>query len=771
MIKLLLFQHIRDLNKDNLSFLSTESTQVICPDPNKADLYRNMLSSIGLEVITFNDFIKSLSHKYDVKEEKKSKSEILFLLNLAHKQIATEDRSFSSLMRSYNLLSELRSVTLDSSVIDGILSLFDEKTKKEVLSMNLLLENLNYFDEHSYLDLLSHKIKNEMENKNYLFIGFDFFNSIQIDFFKTLSQVTNAYFALPSTLYQKSSVFDWPAWLIQDEDNEVVELSSLRNEDYKFYLFDGNINSINVDNHQDCLSFIGSHLTQENLQSLASCEKKMKIKHDNLSLSLEWQRYRIWEIWDTSKGSINLFISSVSDELMSLIKKQQFLDIEFFKNFMTYLETMKSDYGVTSLDATDVLLLMELLELDKTRLSLHSMNTSDEYLVVTDLNSVESHAISEKSVMTIFESDLPLKKNISLYKSEIEKFLTTIGPIKTSSFSLQLIISKVQTCLNQGARIYFEKDVLSDPDFHEIFPSYIKHETVEIEKSQKALIQFSQKEGELTKRILSPSRLQTYIDCPLKFKMQYEEGVNYHNSFDHVISALEDGNFLHKVIEKYMKNHTEFIQDEFEKYYHGIFHSMFKEKRLSESQIKTNFLQYKNGLIDNINFLYQIFDTFGLSDCDFEKRIQNPTMNGIVDFYAETQDLIVLLDFKRSKSSIPSKKGLMSGEKIQLWFYLKILNPDKEVILGYLSLEDIEDSLAVCSSKDLEMRWAERENEFDLKMKFDKNFTECKTESFNLIEESMNKLKSDHSFLALPRRDDVCQYCECRLFCSKGSDL
>ena len=61
------------------------------------------------------------------------------------------------------------------------------------------------------------------------------------------------------------------------------------------------------------------------------------------------------------------------------------------------------------------------------------------------------------------------------------------------------------------------------------------------------LKQFKNSEGEI--KSLSPSRINTYIDCPLKFYLQHVEGLKEDEEMTDFIDSATFGNIIHKMMQ------------------------------------------------------------------------------------------------------------------------------------------------------------------------------------------------------------------------------
>jgi hypothetical protein len=119
-------------------------------------------------------------------------------------------------------------------------------------------------------------------------------------------------------------------------------------------------------------------------------------------------------------------------------------------------------------------------------------------------------------------------------------------------------------------------------------------------------------------------------------------------------------------------------------------------------------------------------------------------MKGYIDCILLDGNKAHIFDFKRSATSIGSKKDLLRFDKIQLWIYRWAMLEKYQVVWwGYINLS--EGILSGLSSEDL----AEDHN-FDLYLK-------------TIVE----KFRIEAEFAPIPRDEKVCNYCELKLICPK----
>ncbi len=287
------------------------------------------------------------------------------------------------------------------------------------------------------------------------------------------------------------------------------------------------------------------------------------------------------------------------------------------------------------------------------------------------------------------------KKNSSYF---LEQFGPQFQEKDLENFTLSTIFSSL--------RIFsYEKDLLQRLN--------LSFDVIEKRKAfskQKKIQHYTQK--------LSPSKIQTYLDCPKKFYVLYQENIIQNKNF-----YQEQGINLHEYLQIFFKERSlDLFKNLDEKSYHFYVPLLHKI----------------------VNFLDQFEGEF-----IFEQQIEE-------DDFIFRPDLIIkgpinyLFDFKYS--NLPTLKSIFNYEKIQLLSYYHHLS-DKPDVLGYLSLKDGE--FILLSTKDLNIKH----------YKITKNLLNQYPE-----EEIKKKIREDDSFFPRPRNKNCCFSCPIKNYCSHSLD-
>lgn len=213
---------------------------------------------------------------------------------------------------------------------------------------------------------------------------------------------------------------------------------------------------------------------------------------------------------------------------------------------------------------------------------------------------------------------------------------------------------------------------------------------------------------------LSPSKIQTYRECPKKFEAIYIKKVPQHFSLFHSI-----GIYLHK-----------YIKDFF----------FYRDKSILQDLDEN----IQNHLLEYLNSMCLFLDQFE-GEFIFEKHFEYSN-------FSFRCDLLILgtknylFDFKYSK--IPTLKSILSYENVQIASYLKNL-PFEFHTYGYLNFKDVTKSLIFSKEKNNFKTYPIPEN-------FLENYKE------ELYSEEIFK---DISFNAHPISTSACTYCPINTLC------
>lgn len=214
----------------------------------------------------------------------------------------------------------------------------------------------------------------------------------------------------------------------------------------------------------------------------------------------------------------------------------------------------------------------------------------------------------------------------------------------------------------------------------------------------------------LEEKKLTPSQLQTYINCPYKFFIQYIISPKKLKVYDlEKIPYDKFGEIIHKILEEIYKNYSnykknnyllkEFINNKFIEYFTPIFNELNKSsvyfEKIKVEQLKENLFKFiRKDLSDLEKNNYEVYSLeyevyIRLNDYEIKGRIDRIDKNLNNNSYN-------IYDYKISKKrNIDLEKEIKKGKFIQLYLYKKSLENCNYKIdkLGILFLKELGNNI------------------------------------------------------------------------------
>ena len=165
----------------NLSFIPDfdHPLTVICPNASISDSFREKVQKYSdfqnISVLTISKFVKDQVKKLYSEEEferkNKSKADLILHLSVVWKEFFS-DRPYDTFMQAFNLFTELRSFTLDLSLVLEIFEEYDSSVTDAVKIFWNEIKKNDLMDEHESYSVLKNnfpKIKenNKIEDGNF----------------------------------------------------------------------------------------------------------------------------------------------------------------------------------------------------------------------------------------------------------------------------------------------------------------------------------------------------------------------------------------------------------------------------------------------------------------------------------------------------------------------------------------------------------------------------------------------------------------------------
>ncbi len=736
MLNLLTFKSINGLYKDKFwSDISSEKSIIIVPSPNEADLLRAQLNH--LEVISFSNFLQNHSGDLEVLK----KSELMKLLSEIWIKTG-QDENFNLFKMAFDYFTEIRNNTNDFDSFSSVVETLTKEQQSFYYHSYRILEEHEFYDEAKLINELQSRISS-FTKENYIFWGFKFFNSNQIDFFNELSRTTKVSIGIPSEVINESTHLDWVNWIA---DYEIKELGIARSK------VPSNNFIENLSFKRDFLAGSDSNILSVNsfdlewIQSLGS-EVYFKTEQEYFKqVLIKFKKILKKYIGKEVKG-LKLSLSAL---LESMIKEYKYKEIKILSLILAQIEKISEEKKFSFFDFH---LTISILDLDLPRVFLVNFN-EDYALYSLD----ELLYIGDKEVICFYESDKTHASNpFWNLPKETLKALGAIGAIKNTRFEElyknfyrdELFFDKTKKLLIDQKFYLENKNIQSTLEGGDVSRWKVKSLTKNINSYVNLTANVKS-----NRKYHSATSLQAYLDCPRKFYFKYETKLMKPLDSSELMSSLERGRFEHLGIEKFM---TENIADsEMGQWYENFFLEFFANKKVEfkefSSMKEISFHRIHNG----VKFTRALLEQFEEPQIYFEKEITNPGYKGSIDLYVVGKNREAIIDFKAGQSSIPTVKGIIELKKIQTLFYADKIVKKDDFMVGYFNLTSPKDSRILSTFS----------YEQDGKNKRANNSLLDTVQNYKQFEDELIKrISIDRQFLASPQDEMSCSYCEFRNVC------
>lgn len=783
MLSVNLFKDIEEVF--DLEFVQNKTceTLIICPSPKEADGIRSKLhDSINVNVITISKFVNDLKEELGEMWNVKRKSDLIFTLSTIWK-MKMESPSHEVFMQAFNLFTEFRSYTLDISVLDDIFEKLDEELVVMIKFFWFYMEQEGIIDEQKSYELLVAKLRDksfENTQRNIIFWSFSHLNALQLDLVQSLALGQEVYIPFSEEVFAKTNRQDWIRWikpekLEREGDNEAI--------DYKVTYFPkGRLAGYLGQKLEKEVGISKIIIGQKNPDLEMLCE--IPIKNLGYRASADVFATELEKCFDEIK--LKLRETEVTSELIQFLKEKNIRDIkeQNFKSLTVnkiLIDLLKEYYELSEINESfklfDFKILKEVSALDLPRTYFVPISDSEENVHVCGLEELSEN---DKNIVLVVSSDQnSLKASGQKFNAEITNVLAGLGPVRRKELEFLEVKRKINELARRKELHVFVEEGLVNHDlaWADIFDGLKNVEEIkyEIPEGVRTSDYFYGKlicEDKPTK--LSATSLQSYLDCPRKFYFEYVERLRQEIDANNEILPFELGQIEHQVIGEYFDQNQEIDQSKlYDLSKKCLEEFLAKEKKsVRVNDYEKALLEIssyaKNGLVE----LYKIRNVFPKMSWKFEKSLRDfGGFSGSIDFYAETSLGVIVLDFKRSSSSIPSATDLKEFNKIQLWFYLnEVLKGENKNLLfgGYLNLNSVEESLFMISDKSIVGKLLEEEfGQGSLKEMRGFDFAESYDEFKGFLKELIERVQLENKYLPKPLTEKVCTYCIVNKVCPR----
>jgi hypothetical protein len=767
--------------------------QFITPSPAKADGLRTRLKNPdGSDVITISKFTSSLVEAlYEDKDppDIKRKAELILIFGILKDQYLP-DLSFEQFIQAYNLFSDLRSFTLNADALGPVLDEEPVEISRAVTLFWKLLELTGYMDEHAGYQVLSETLRSSEENdklkKTFIFWGFQHLNGQQVDLLKALCIRYDIVVPFPRALKSILKRTDWISWLLDSHCVE-TELGGERKKTEGKWLHVNSrelalcLKSLLQDGDQILLGV--SKLAPSHIDIVPSRKVFFKVPHELIHGELlEVHAYLKTEC--KGVNTLDTVLSVLSLWKRDILSDKKRISFKLLKGIELYESAIQeirrlSDAEV-KVDLFFLKLLHEVVSLNQPRTSFVPMASEELTMDLADMSMLENIDRKRRVLLCIderFEDIQGLGQN---YPESIQKALGALAPLKRNELELQF------------KKWEFE-DLFSHSDVVVLMnPLTLKHSLVWKKLFQQVELKVADATSPREERKLldhyrdlpkksfegnfSASKFQSFHDCQRRFYFSYVDKVFPSVTLEQDFDSLTSGSISHKIIELYLKE--KLSRDDVPALTRRVMDEYISENHLElagEAYLQWELLFYHrstNGII----FLENLATGLGEQvtwhpEVDFNFT-EAYSIKGKIDCVGITNQHIILLDFKSTKSAAHNNTEIENLDSLQLWAYAKAASIkyedflQKDIIMGFVSLDKPKDSNLFHSSPEVEKSL--KTLKLCTQGKPKKDFRELFKEAGERMQSLALAIQSEKHFAAQPRKDKVCTFCELNKVCVKS---
>jgi hypothetical protein len=776
-----IFQYQKDITEINDLVLQQEQWKAVCPSPQKSDMFREIINELGLgdrvQVITISKFVNDILALAPEEDEvnRVGKSQLLMDLWTLWKIKVNND--YEKYRFCFDLFTEIRSYSLGIEIIEDIKDLIEEQYYEGLLLFNAYFDTLKIVDEQKSYQLIGNYFDKSNLGTSYLFWGYDHLNSNQIDMLKSMGELTEIVIPLASNILSHSDNLDWPTWLTTDQykeqeetvDKEVFQLESYEvpkgrlSEYAKQILTREKSNIIHID----------KTLSLHKINSLYKGEQNFKVSYDLFDHAIEDVFSKLNEEFKLNRKPKAEIFSEKVDEIAKTYFKQQ--KLSEFKVALTLKKTLSNFIEQSELneeiEVGDLKCVREILSLDLPRSSFVSLVENENVGIYERDFLLRTLKEEGDNFLFIEQSSSASLQDSFKFSNELMSVLSAFGPLQSKKYEVLNLKNTLENFFQRGGKLIFESGAFENSvEWEDIF-KHIELDIKDLEKEEKySLLSDSDLESQKLKRV-SATRVQSYIDCPRKYYLDYVNKLDINARSKDIIGADIKGVVEHDVIENYVSNNSDWDESTHKEIIETTFEDILKTSGVTASEImkksaEAEIIAYTTTAIRE---LLDAKKELGIK-YKFEVDVSqyNAMASGRIDLLLEYRDKYYVFDFKRSSFGIPSKTEFESFSKIQIWYYMKILKDAGLDIggFGYVNLSEIETSLLYnCDSESILFdKLFSRGKVYSLKQSIDETI-----ESFNAyFDEIINKIETDKTYIPEPKNSSTCSFCMAGPVCPKS---
>lgn len=786
-----LFQNNDELFSDNF-WRSENQTIVVCPSPAEADRLRKRLSGIAqLDVITISKFISNQFAKLESAPQISRKADLMLRLSIFWKRVFP-DYGHERFSQCFTLLTELRGTSVELETLQEVISHYHPEVAEGIAMLWQAMEASGLHDEHAAYHFLSEQYRlspspfSDEGESEVVFYGFGHLSGVQVDLLKAIALRQKVFIPYRHELFSLRHASDWISWISTEEQQDDV---SPQEFDKTFDLIEFSKNRLaeaiklsKKDFSQTQFLLGTSTPEQKDFLEIPVANHFFKTLADLFSESFSAIENEVRQLF--AEGMNQLETASLQQLLQS--KMSQAIESQDFKLLKaaqllneTIEEWLQLASANTQTSTFDWEILRTTSRLNSPRIY-QAPNRSGKNLggQILAFNAFGDVSFSSPVAICITGAHSAPKLGESEYSQEVASLLSSLGPRRRKELDFQLQRAEFRELLKHENILFFIENGLLEHDlgWAEMLRD-IKFNAIGIEgrpsKSRVDVLAKRQHQSAKKMNHVSPSRLQSYFDCPRQYYYNFVEDVSSEPELEENLQARHLGEIEHEVVEKYLAKqqswdeslHTQVCNDVL-----NAFLAKLKVSLNSKRRVK-HFAEIKHFSKNGIQFVLNLMAQLPKPQLHFEQQYIDENFKGRIDLMIECELGLVILDFKRSSSSVPGKGEHESFDKLQLWNYLAHANTHKRDLLlwGYICLKDISGSLLYTSWGELVSFLDEVFDETPKVHLVESPLVNEKIEEYRARENSIAAaLEVEVNWPAKPREANACTFCTVSNICARG---
>ncbi len=789
-----LYSDSDELFKTPLWQSETTPTTVVCPSPVEADRVRAKLvgnsGARATDVITISKFISNQLAVVEQSPEISRKADLLLKLSIFWKRVFP-DFGHERFIQCFTLLTELRGTSLSLDSLQEVIEEYHPEVSNGVKMLWTSMHATDLHDEHSAYSVLAEAYRqsptpfSDEEGKRVVFHGFGHLSGVQIDLLKAIAIRQEVIVPYRQQLYSSRHHSDWISWLGTDAENSELEVTEGSEIRARLYSFSKNRLAEYVARQVDDEVEVVLGAPRASIRDFLEIPIDglfFKTPVDLLSESFSKIEDKV-RILFAATGSDSVATNDVK-QLISEASKDylQKQDFRSYKAAGLSLETLAKWEELASSNANistfDWDVMKECIRLMSPRVyQAPNLSGGKNRGKIRTFNESADIEAGKKVIVCITSAQPSFNLGESEYSQEVASLLAALGPRRRKELDFLKAREEFREMLRRSDASFFIEDGLLEHDlgWAEML-SDIHFEKQSLSHAPKKVRKdlLSERVTQKAKVIstFSPSRLQTYLDCPRRYYYQYVENVSEKPIKQQDLEPRFLGEIEHDVIDQYLSECVDWNEERFIKLCHKLLvEKLHKEKIVLEAaSFVAHFQEIKSFSRNGINLIQLLIKHLPSPKLIFESEYQDGIFKGRVDLKIECDLGVVILDFKRSAASIPTKSAHEGFDKIQIWNYLAHANEHQKDILfwGYISLKDISASLLFSSWSEIGEIFSDMAEPPKIHS-YESELLHSRLVEFKQMElELTERIKSDQLWHATPREIASCTFCPVNTLCSKG---